>query len=86
MNTDDVPTRLGKLGKVLKNEMGRISSGKKCTTNALNLRMAGLSLDDPDNEILVELEEVKLALNLEADKEELFWEKQGRENWLLFGG
>ncbi|KAA3477687.1 reverse transcriptase [Gossypium australe] len=28
---------------------------------------------------------VKLALNMEADKEELFWEQQARANWLRMG-
>ncbi|MBA0569002.1 hypothetical protein Golob_006467, partial [Gossypium lobatum] len=31
------------------------------------------------------MEEVKLALNLEADKEELMWEQRARAYWLRFG-
>lgn len=85
VNIDDVPTKLEKLGKVLKNEMGGISSNKRLTSIALNMRLANMSSADLDYETLAELEEVKLALNLEANKEELFWEQRARANWLPFG-
>ncbi|MBA0678151.1 hypothetical protein Goari_019512, partial [Gossypium aridum] len=50
----------------------------------LGKRLEELNIMDPDDETFVEMEEVKLALNLEADKEELMWE-QAKENWLRFG-
>lgn len=36
--------------------------------------MVLMYLVDPDEEILVEIAEVKLTLNMEANKEEIFWE------------
>lgn len=33
----------------------------------------------------MELAEIHLGLNLEADKEELFWEQRTRANWLKHG-
>ncbi|XP_052484514.1 uncharacterized protein LOC128039852 [Gossypium raimondii] len=40
---------------------------------------------DPSDEVLAEIMEVQLRLNLEADKEELFWEQRARVNWLKNG-
>ncbi|KAH1130759.1 hypothetical protein J1N35_002137 [Gossypium stocksii] len=37
---------------------------------------------DPNDNILVELSEIQLGLNLEVDKDELFWEQKARVNWL----
>ncbi|KAA3483177.1 reverse transcriptase [Gossypium australe] len=65
--------------------MGRITANKREASASLNTRLEDLCSMDPDNEMLVETKEVKLALNLEADKEELFWEQRARVNWLRFG-
>ncbi|PPS11996.1 hypothetical protein GOBAR_AA08641 [Gossypium barbadense] len=75
----DVSTKLEKLGKVLKNEMGGISSNKRRTSIALNMRLANMSSANSDDQTLAELEEVKLALNLKVDREELFWEQRARQ-------
>ncbi|KAA3487437.1 reverse transcriptase [Gossypium australe] len=40
---------------------------------------------DPSDENLTEITKVQLGLNLEADKEELFWEQRARVNWLKNG-
>lgn len=40
---------------------------------------------DPTDEVLAEIVEVQLGLNLEADKDELFWEQRVRVNWLQNG-
>ncbi|KAA3484076.1 reverse transcriptase [Gossypium australe] len=37
------------------------------------------------DDVLVEIVEVQLDLNLEADKEEIFWEQRARVNWLKNG-
>ncbi|KAK5834622.1 hypothetical protein PVK06_010298 [Gossypium arboreum] len=40
--------------------------------------------EDPSNEVLAEITDIQLGLNLEIDKEELFWEQRARVNWLQY--
>ncbi|KAG8481500.1 hypothetical protein CXB51_026349 [Gossypium anomalum] len=53
---------------------GRLRSDKNMTRFRETLEECDLNDLDLDEKMLIELEEVNLALNLEADKEELFWE------------
>ncbi|GMI84947.1 hypothetical protein HRI_002164000 [Hibiscus trionum] len=83
--SDSVLHKLAKLGSTLSSW----SKDKKHTTRAskkaLLSRLQELSSSDPDDDNLQELIEVKLGLNLEADKDELFWEQRARSNWLSHG-
>lgn len=47
--------------------------------------MRELAEEQPIDEVLVEITDIKLTLNLEADKEEIFWEQRVRVNWLKLG-
>ncbi|KAH1090368.1 hypothetical protein J1N35_017625 [Gossypium stocksii] len=47
-----------------------------------NLVYTGL---DPDDTVLGKITEVKLALNLESDKQELYWEQKAHANWMKNG-
>lgn len=44
--------------------------------------MAELDRKDRDDDILVEIIDVKLELNWEIEKEEMYWEQRARSNWL----
>ncbi|XP_052479670.1 uncharacterized protein LOC128034843 [Gossypium raimondii] len=51
----------------------------------LNGRLLKLGASDISDAVLEEITDIKLDLNLEADKEELFWEQRARVNWLQMG-
>lgn len=55
-----------------------MKSGVACKARFLNN-------EDPEEEILAKIMDIKLALNMEADKEELFWEQRTIVNWLRMG-
>lgn len=48
-------------------------------------RLSKLYNQDISEKVLAEITEVQVELNLEADKEELFWEQWARANWLKNG-
>ncbi|KAH1122902.1 hypothetical protein J1N35_006062 [Gossypium stocksii] len=82
--SNDVPSKL-EIRIFFNDELGQITANKRKASTMLNMRLANLSRVDPDDEIMVEIEEVKLALNLETDKEKMFWEERLRANWPQFG-
>lgn len=47
--------------------------------------LVGLYELPPSDDILEEIIKTKLALNMEMDREELYWEQHARSNWLLYG-
>ncbi|KAE8665797.1 putative serine/threonine-protein kinase [Hibiscus syriacus] len=55
-----------------------VSRFKKITCNDLHHRLAELLNTHPTDEVLGEILEVKLALNLEAEKDEIYWEQRDR--------
>ncbi|GMI72452.1 hypothetical protein HRI_000914500 [Hibiscus trionum] len=84
-NNLTLPSKLEMLGTKLiqwQKENKRIY-GKQSRT--LKERLSSLAHKDPDDDVLAEILDVKLALNLEADKEELYWEQRARVNWLRHG-
>ncbi|PPS10817.1 hypothetical protein GOBAR_AA09822 [Gossypium barbadense] len=64
--------------------MGRLMANKIKESHSLNKRLDELNALDPNDETLIELEEIKLALNLKVSKEEIFWEQRARVNWVKF--
>lgn len=81
----DVVPKLQQLGTILGREMNKLSNTKKREISILSRRLEVLSALDPDDENLAKMEEIRIALNWEADKEELEWEEKARANWLKFG-
>lgn len=84
-NFDDVNVKLQQLGELLSKEVGLFSTAKKRKINRLSQQLNSLSSMNPDDETLAEIEEIKLALNLETDKEKAEWEQKARANCLSFG-
>lgn len=80
-----VPNKLERLGSLVQRwSRSRINEKRKNRVD-LEDRLKFLFNQEPDDEILGEIIEVQRGLNLEADKEELFWEQRARVNWLKNG-
>ncbi|KAA3467762.1 reverse transcriptase [Gossypium australe] len=80
-----VPKRLEQMGSnMLKWTRVRNRDNKKIP-NALEDRLKRLYNEEVSDDTLAEIAEIQLGLNLEADKEEIFWEQQARVNWLQHG-
>ncbi|GMI64370.1 hypothetical protein HRI_000106300 [Hibiscus trionum] len=58
---------------------------KTSTLTALKKKLEKLNEQIPSDEVLGEIVDTKLSMNLEMDKEELFWEQRARSNWLKHG-
>ncbi|GMI74475.1 hypothetical protein HRI_001116800 [Hibiscus trionum] len=83
--TGDLPEKLLSLSK----ELGKWSKEnfliRRRRSHELNEKLKNLSTLDADDETLAEILDIKLALNLEADKDELYWEQRAHSNWLKHG-
>ncbi|GMJ14221.1 hypothetical protein HRI_005091300 [Hibiscus trionum] len=77
--------KLSTLGSKLSHWNKENRATTRAVKEGLLSRLSELVSSDPDDDNLQELLEVKLGLNLEADKEELFWEQRARSNWLSHG-
>ncbi|KAL4311864.1 hypothetical protein GQ457_01G034310 [Hibiscus cannabinus] len=84
-HTSDLPTKLCELGSSLKNWSLSMRKEKRAVKDSLGARLKELEEGDLDDDVLAELIDVKLGLNIEADKEELSWEQRARVNWLSHG-
>lgn len=85
-NLGDIVLKLKQLGIVLTNDMSQLLVERKREVARLAKRLEALSFLDPDDDNLVEMEEIRIVLNWEADKEEIEWEQKARANWLKFWG
>ncbi|GMI86526.1 hypothetical protein HRI_002321900 [Hibiscus trionum] len=80
-----LPDKLREVGKGLEEWFKRITKEKKIPVRALKQRLQELNDLHPNDDVLEEILETKIALNLEADREELYWEQRARANWLKNG-
>ncbi|GMI69903.1 hypothetical protein HRI_000659600 [Hibiscus trionum] len=81
----DFVSKLSVVSYALKNWCRTLNSKRKISADALTSRLEQLSSEDPSDDNLAEILEVKLALNMESDKDELFWEQRARANWFQKG-
>ncbi|GMI84759.1 hypothetical protein HRI_002145200 [Hibiscus trionum] len=80
-----IPTRLRQVGEGLNSWFRTLRKEKRITVTDLKTRLKELSELHPSDEVLGEILDTKIALNLEADREELYWEQRARANWLNNG-
>ncbi|KAA3465052.1 reverse transcriptase [Gossypium australe] len=85
MNEKDTLKKLGELGDRLSKWAKKEKGVRERRTKYLNSRMLKLSAEEINNEVLAEMTEIKLKMNLEVDREELFWEQRAQANWLQMG-
>ncbi|KAA3479819.1 reverse transcriptase [Gossypium australe] len=58
---------------------------KERQTIKLNARLFELGASKISDATLEEITKIKLGLNFEVDKDEIFWKQRGRINWLRMG-
>ncbi|GMJ13760.1 hypothetical protein HRI_005045200 [Hibiscus trionum] len=84
-STGLLPDRLRFVGLGLDTWFRKLRASRKITKRSLTKRLEELVGLYPSDDILGEIEEVKLSFNLEVDKSELYWEQRARANWLRNG-
>ncbi|XP_040937542.1 uncharacterized protein [Gossypium hirsutum] len=84
-NTQDVLVKLNEIGLGVKCWAQKEKRLRGRRIEELNVRLFDLGNGGICDAVLEEMTEIKLHLNLEADKEELFWEQRARTNWLRMG-
>ncbi|KAA3466242.1 putative Transposon TX1 [Gossypium australe] len=80
-----IPNKLEILGHKMQVWSKSRNMDEKRKWVCLEERLNYLYKQDISDDILAKIVEVQLGLNLEADKEELFWEQRARVNWLKNG-
>ncbi|GMI76000.1 hypothetical protein HRI_001269300 [Hibiscus trionum] len=80
-----VPHRLQQLSQGLELWFKRIRKEKNITMADLRKKLSHLQNLHPSDDALEEITNVKLAMNLQIDREEVYWEQRARVNWLNSG-
>ncbi|KAA3467020.1 reverse transcriptase [Gossypium australe] len=81
----DVPGKLATLGSKLSRWASMKKAIREGKKQGLQSKLRELNKEEPIDEVLAKITDIKLALNLAVDKEEIFWEQRIRENWLRLG-
>ncbi|KAK5770921.1 hypothetical protein PVK06_047081 [Gossypium arboreum] len=81
-SSGDVPSKVRAMGVGFEGWFRRIRKQKFITKKKLEWQLSKLNEAIPTDDILGAIVETKLALNMEADREELYWEQRARANWL----
>ncbi|KAA3490135.1 reverse transcriptase [Gossypium australe] len=69
----------------LKEWAGSIRSGKEGLKKKLTKELEFLLGQDRDDETLSKIIDTRIHLNMEIDREEVYWEQRARANWLQLG-
>ncbi|KAA3474146.1 reverse transcriptase [Gossypium australe] len=77
--------KLAKAGQFFRLWSRTRSREQKRQRERIEAHLSYLYEQDPTDKNLEKIMEVQLDLNLEADKEEIFWEQRARVNWLKHG-
>lgn len=80
-----IPDKLQFMGQQLQHWSKLKNREQGCSLSDIEKCLQELYGMDPSDEVLKEIMEVQLDLNLEIDKEEIFWEQQAWANWLKHG-
>ncbi|KAA3481443.1 reverse transcriptase [Gossypium australe] len=80
-----IPDRLEVMGHKMQAWSKRSKREERRKRVWLEDRLNYLYSQDISDDILAEITDVQLGLNLEADKEEIYWEQRARVNWLENG-
>ncbi|GMJ08562.1 hypothetical protein like AT1G43760 [Hibiscus trionum] len=84
-STGSVPSRLRHVCMGLNKWFKKIRRLKSITSTDFRKRLDQLWDQEPIDEVLGEIIETKVSLNLEADKDEIYWEQRPCVNWLRNG-
>lgn len=80
-----VPNKLERIGLQMQKWSKLKDREEKKTRVDLEAKLNSLYQREVSNETLEEIMEVQLGINLEVDKEEIYWEQRARVNWLKNG-
>ncbi|GMI80763.1 hypothetical protein HRI_001745600 [Hibiscus trionum] len=80
-----IPLRLSHVCKGLNNWFREECHLKSIIVADLRKRLDQLWNQEPSDDVLGEIIETKLSLNMEADKDEVYWEQRARAIWLRNG-
>ncbi|KAA3472112.1 reverse transcriptase [Gossypium australe] len=81
----NVVDKLAQAGQIFKKWSLTQSREQRKERSKMEKRLSYLYDQVPTDENLEEILEVQLGLNLEADKDEVFWEQRAKINWLKHG-
>ncbi|KAL4352687.1 hypothetical protein GQ457_06G008940 [Hibiscus cannabinus] len=82
---DSLPSKLKALSVTLTHWNRDRKSNQSKKVRDWEEKLKNLEEQDPDENRLASILDIKLALNVEADKEEIYWEQRSRINWLRHG-
>lgn len=75
-----ISDRLAYVSNGLIRWFNRIRQEKTITLSSLQNRLNQLSVFPPTDDVLRELGDVRLVMNIEMDKYEIYWEQKARAN------